>query len=106
MANVGKAIDEIRAVMRIDWYMPASYRFILQSYPSAIPRGSEIRVSESDKVSRTSVDGCPFYNTDATWARDSVVNQIARLTITGPSERGTGPRVIAVFMAWAWPRPR
>jgi lysophospholipase L1-like esterase len=77
MANVGKAIDEIRAVMQIDGYKPASYRFILQSYPSAIPRGSEIRVPEINKVSRTSVDGCPFYNTDATWARDSVVNQIA-----------------------------
>jgi lysophospholipase L1-like esterase len=77
MANVGKAIDEVRAAMKSARYKPGDYRFILQSYPSAIPRGSEIRVPESDRNARTNVDGCPVYDSDATWARDSVVNQIA-----------------------------
>lgn len=77
MANVGKAIDEVRAAMRSAHYRPGDYRFILQSYPSAIPRGSEIRVPESDRNARTNIDGCPVYDSDATWARDSVVNQIA-----------------------------
>ena len=77
MANVGKAIDEVRAVLTADGYSPTSYRFILQSYPSAMPRGSEIRVPEIDHNARTNIDGCPFYNSDATWARDSVVTQIA-----------------------------
>lgn len=77
MAKVGKAIDEIRAVMQADGYLASSYRFVLQSYPSAVPRSSEIRVPELNKVARTSLDGCPIYNTDADWARDSVVNQIS-----------------------------
>ena len=77
MANVGKAIDEIRATLQSDGYSRSDYRFILQSYPSAIPRGSEICVPEIDHNARTNIDGCPVYNSDATWARDSVVNQIA-----------------------------
>jgi len=77
MANVGKAIDEIRTVMRDAGYLSSSYRLVLQSYPSAIPRASEIRVPEIDRVSRTSVDGCPVYDSDANWARDSVVDQIS-----------------------------
>jgi lysophospholipase L1-like esterase len=77
MANVGKAIDEIRAAMQSAGYPPSAYRFVLQSYPSALPRGSEIRVPEIDHNARTNIDGCPVYNSDATWARDSVVSQIA-----------------------------
>ncbi len=77
MANVGKAIDEVHAVMAADGYKTGSYTFVLQSYPSAIPRGPEIRVPEVNKAARESVDGCPIYDSDATWARDSVVSQIA-----------------------------
>ncbi len=77
MANVGKAVDEIRAVMESAGYRQSAYRFVLQSYPSAIPRGSEIRVPEIDHNARTNIDGCPVYNSDATWARDSVVSQIS-----------------------------
>jgi hypothetical protein len=76
-AGVGKAIDEIRAVMTADGYPAGSYRFVLQSYPSAIPRGSEIRVPEADRNARTNIDGCPVYDSDATWARDHVVSQIS-----------------------------
>ena len=77
MANVGKAIDEIRATMQGAGYRQSAYRFVLQSYPSAIPRGPEIRVPELDHNARTNVDGCPVYDSDATWARDSVVSQIS-----------------------------
>ncbi|MDQ6744481.1 MAG: GDSL-type esterase/lipase family protein [Actinomycetota bacterium] len=77
MANVGKAIDEIRAVMQSAGYSRSAYRMVLQSYPSALPRGSEIRVPEIDHNARTNIDGCPVYNSDATWARDSVVSQIS-----------------------------
>ena len=76
-AGVAKAIDEIRATMRSAGYRRSSYRLILQSYPSAIARGSEIRVPELDRNRRINVDGCPVYDSDATWARDSVVNQIS-----------------------------
>ncbi|MFJ8085799.1 GDSL-type esterase/lipase family protein [Streptomyces sp. NPDC096205] len=76
MANVGKSIDEVRAVMGAAGYGSSSYRIILQSYPSPIPRAAENRYSESG-WSRVSTGGCPFWNKDSDWARDSLVPQIA-----------------------------
>lgn len=87
-ANVAKAIDEIRATMRSAGYRRSSYRLILQSYPSAIPRGREIRVPEIDRNRRINVDGCPVYDSDATWARDSVVQQISNSLRTVAADKG------------------
>ncbi|MEU7026344.1 GDSL-type esterase/lipase family protein [Streptomyces sp. NPDC046275] len=76
MANVGKAVDEIRAVMSGAGYGASDYRIVLQSYPSPIPRAAENRYSESG-WSRTNTGGCPFWDLDSNWARDSLVPQIA-----------------------------
>ncbi|MFI8826151.1 GDSL-type esterase/lipase family protein [Streptomyces sp. NPDC053431] len=76
MANVGKAIDEIRTVMTGAGYAASDYRIVLQSYPSPIPRAAENRYVESG-WSRTNTGGCPFWNLDSDWARDSLVPQIA-----------------------------
>ncbi|MFD7032296.1 hypothetical protein ACFWAR_30130 [Streptomyces sp. NPDC059917] len=76
MAKVGKSVDEIRAVMRTAGYADSSYRIVLQSYPSPIPRGAENRYTQSD-WSRLNTGGCPFWNKDSDWARDSLVPQIA-----------------------------
>ena len=75
MAGVATAIDEIHAVMAAAG-QPDGYRVVLQSYPSPIPRASEFRYSESG-WDRTLVGGCPFWDVDATWARDSLVPQIS-----------------------------
>ncbi|MER5931075.1 GDSL-type esterase/lipase family protein [Streptomyces sp. NPDC002054] len=76
MAKVGKSLDEIRTVMRNAGYADSSYRIVLQSYPSPIPRGAENRHPQSD-WSRYNTGGCPFWNRDSDWARDSLVPQIA-----------------------------
>ncbi|RKE17759.1 GDSL-type esterase/lipase family protein [Streptomyces sp. TLI_171] len=76
MSGVGKSVDEIRAVMSAAGYGSGDYRIVLQSYPSPIPRSSENRYPESG-WSRTNTGGCPFWNLDADWARDSLVPQIA-----------------------------
>lgn len=76
MGKVGKSVDEIRAVMRAAGYADSSYRIVLQSYPSPIPRGAENRYTQSD-WSRLNTGGCPFWNRDSDWARDSLVPQIA-----------------------------
>lgn len=57
MAGVGKSVDEIRAVMRGAGYTDSSYRIVLQSYPSPIPRGAENRYTQSD-WSRLNTGGC------------------------------------------------
>ncbi|MGW2373087.1 MULTISPECIES: GDSL-type esterase/lipase family protein [Kitasatospora] len=76
MAGVGKAIDEIRAVMSDAGYAQSDYRLVLQSYPSPIPRSAEMRYPESG-WSRSNTGGCPFWDADADWARDSMVPQIS-----------------------------
>lgn len=77
MAGVGKSIDEIRAVMSNAGYAKGDYRLVLQSYPSPIPRGSEMRYPESGWT-RSNTGGCPFWDGDADWARDSMVPQISK----------------------------
>ncbi|MGW6914591.1 GDSL-type esterase/lipase family protein [Kitasatospora sp. NPDC054939] len=77
MAGVRKAIDEVRAVMAAAGYGSGDYRFVLQSYPSPIPRAGEMRYPESG-WSRADTGGCPFWNADATWARDTLVPRISR----------------------------
>ncbi|WP_370082191.1 GDSL-type esterase/lipase family protein [Streptacidiphilus sp. MAP12-16] len=76
MANVGKSIDEIRAAMSADGYAASDYRIVLQSYPSPIPRSAENRYPESG-WSRTDNGGCPFWNADSDWARDTLVPEIS-----------------------------
>jgi hypothetical protein len=76
MVGVAKAIDEIRATLAADGYTPSMYRIVLQSYPSAIPRSAENRYPELGPQ-RSLIGGCPFYNTDSDWARDSVGPEIA-----------------------------
>jgi len=74
--GVGKAIDEVRAVMADAGYQRSDYRFILQSYGSPVPRASEARYGELDPQ-RASTGGCPFYDADLDWARSSLVSQIS-----------------------------
>jgi lysophospholipase L1-like esterase len=76
MNNVRKAIDEIRAVMSQAGYSTSQYRLVLRSYPSPIPRAAENRYPETG-WSRLDSGGCPFWNSDSNWARDSLTDQIA-----------------------------
>lgn len=76
MAGVDASIAAIRGSMNAAGYVDADYRLVVVSYPSPIPRGAEIRYSESG-WSRLTDGGCPFWNADATWARDILVPQIA-----------------------------
>ncbi|MFE0648363.1 GDSL-type esterase/lipase family protein [Streptomyces sp. NPDC059534] len=76
MADVGASVDEIRAVMTTAGYASSDYRIVLQSYPSPIPRAADNRYGESGWA-RTNTGGCPFWNADSDWARDSLVPQLA-----------------------------
>jgi hypothetical protein len=74
--GVAKAIREVRAVMAAAGYRASDWRFIVQSYGSPVPRANEARYSEIDPQ-RESTGGCPFYDADLNWARDSLVKQIS-----------------------------
>ncbi|WP_051110555.1 GDSL-type esterase/lipase family protein [Longispora albida] len=75
-ANVGKAIDEVRAALASAGQAPGSYRFVLQSYPSPLSRGADNRYREYGWT-RTSTGGCPFWNGDLDWARDRLTGQLS-----------------------------
>ncbi|MFI1937208.1 GDSL-type esterase/lipase family protein [Streptomyces purpureus] len=89
MAGVGKAVDEIRAVMSAAGQAPSSYRIVLQSYPSPLPRGAENRYSESG-WDRVTTGGCPFWDGDSDWARDQLVPQLADRLRGVATAKGTG----------------
>ncbi len=76
MAGVSKAVDEIRAALSSSGQEPGSYRLVLQSYPSPIPRGDDNRYAEF-AGGRAGVGGCPFTNSDSDWARGALVPQIS-----------------------------
>lgn len=87
MAGVGKSIDEIRSVMSADGYTASSYRIVLQSYPSPIPRGAENRYDENG-WDRVDTGGCPFWNSDSDWARDTMVPEVAAQLAAVAAGRG------------------
>jgi hypothetical protein len=73
---VAKAIKSIVTTMEQAGYGPDRYRITLQSAPSPLPRASEMRYPEST-WERLKVGGCPFWDADADWARNSLVGQIS-----------------------------
>jgi len=87
IADVGKAIDEIRAVMGEAGYAKSDYRLIVQTYPSVAPRAAENRYPELPTGERTA-NGCPFYNQDSDWARDRAAPQIGAVAKAAASSRG------------------
>ncbi|MFB7664330.1 GDSL-type esterase/lipase family protein [Kitasatospora sp. NPDC056138] len=87
MAGVAKSIDEIRAVMSAAGYAQGDYRLVLQSYPSPIPRSSEMRYPESGWT-RANTGGCPFWDTDADWARDSMTAQVSSALARVAADKG------------------
>ena len=74
--KIEKAVDEVRAVLSAAGHPAGSYRFVLQSYPSPIPRGAENAYPET-YAGRAGQGGCPVYNDDSTWARDTLVPEIS-----------------------------
>jgi hypothetical protein len=87
MAGVGGAIDEIRAALAVAGHQPGDYRLVLVSYPSPVPSGDEFRYRQGS-WSRTVVGGCPFWNSDASWARDSFVPQLSANLAAVAASRG------------------
>ncbi|GAA0330657.1 hypothetical protein GCM10010319_03300 [Streptomyces blastmyceticus] len=69
--KVGQALKDVRKGLEDLGYEEADYRLVVQSYPAPIPPGSEYRYPE--KYVRYTSGGCPFYDTDSDWARDTVV---------------------------------
>lgn len=84
--KVEAVLAAIRATMTADGYQNSDYRLVLQSYPSPFPDGDHIRYPET--YTRLTVGGCPIYNSDATWAHDVVVAEIAAMLKQAATAQG------------------
>ena len=74
--KVRAALASVRRAMASAGYRDADYRLVLQSYPSPLPAGGDYRYPQ-DGYTRYLTGGCPFFNSDSSWARNSVVPRIA-----------------------------
>ena len=70
-----KAVDEVRAVMSAAGYSTSQYKFLIQGYASPVPVGANIRYPQSS-WDRLTVGGCPFYDVDANWAKNTATPTI------------------------------
>ncbi len=70
-----KSVDEIRAVMTAAGYATSQYKLIMQGYASPVPVGANIRYPQSS-WDRLTVGGCPFYDVDANWAKNTATPTI------------------------------
>ena len=68
-----KSIDEVRAVMAAAGYSPSQWRFVIAGYASPIPAAKDVRYSGSDKWN---LGGCPFYDADFDWAKNTATPYI------------------------------
>ncbi|HST85132.1 MAG TPA: hypothetical protein VLL08_25560, partial [Kineosporiaceae bacterium] len=66
-AAVTATLADVRATMATAGYKPEEYRLVLQSYPSFAPSKSRYVGTAADDRAKTG--GCPFLDTDVSWAR-------------------------------------
>lgn len=74
-AKVEEVLEAIQGTMSDAGYQDSDYRLVLQTYPSPIPRGADNRYPETN--ARLYTGGCPFYNDDSDWARDTLIPALA-----------------------------
>jgi hypothetical protein len=86
-ANVRGALLNVAQAMSNAGYGTSDYTILAQTYWSPLPRGAQIRYSESG-WSRQNIDGCGVWNRDANWANDTVV--VAMNSTTKNAAAGSG----------------
>jgi lysophospholipase L1-like esterase len=69
MPKVGRALDDVRTVMRAAGYADSSWQAVLASYWSPVPRPP---IRYSGYFSKL-WNGCPLYNADMEWGHDVAV---------------------------------
>ncbi len=75
-SKVTQSLKDIQNTMHQAGYDPGDYRLVVQNYPQPLPPGDAYRYPET--YERYSQGGCPFYDTDTDWARDTLVTGMSR----------------------------
>ncbi|WP_405584489.1 beta-propeller fold lactonase family protein [Streptomyces sp. NBC_01190] len=76
--GIAAAIAKVRSVMGAAGYANGDYRLVIQSYPSPLPDGDDLRYPATYN-GRALNGGCPVFDSDATWVRGDVVPLIGNV---------------------------
>jgi hypothetical protein len=90
--EVAGAIANVATAMKNAGHQPGDYTIIIQTYWSPLPRGADIRYSESG-YTRQTTGGCGFWNRDADWANDTAVVAMNRSLTEGAARAAARPDV-------------
>lgn len=80
-----KSVDEIRAVMAQAGYAPSQWKLVIAGYSSPVPATADVRYSGADKWNK---GGCPFYDNDFNWAKNTATPTIVNAMKTVAAEKG------------------
>lgn len=86
LPRVRRVVRNLQAAMTRAGYAAGSYRFVLQSYSSPVPPGTQNRYPET--YARYTQGGCPVYNDDSDWVNNSVVPRISDMLRQVAARRG------------------
>jgi hypothetical protein len=85
--NIKNALLNVRQAMLNAGYADSSWSLIVQTYSSPLPRGAQIRYSQSG-YTRQSTGGCGVWNADADWANDTAVTKMNQAVTNGAAQTG------------------
>ncbi len=91
--EVAGAIGNVVQAMTAAGYEDNEYTLIIQTYWSPLPRGADIRYSESG-YTRQTTGGCGFWNRDADWANDTAVAAMNKSLVDGVQRAGVTNYVV------------
>lgn len=80
-AKIATALTNVRTAMRNAGHADSAWRLLVQTYPSPLAEGSNIRYKQSG-YTRQSVGGCGFWDADADWANRTAMPTI-NAAVTG-----------------------
>jgi hypothetical protein len=73
--SVRNAFRNVKTAMKNAGYSPTQYTLLAQTYSAPLPTSSGFRYGETG-FTRQTIGGCGVWNSDANWARNTVVNTL------------------------------
>jgi lysophospholipase L1-like esterase len=73
--SVRNAFSNVKTAMKNAGYLPSQYKLLAQTYSAPLPTSSGFRYGETG-FTRQTIGGCGVWNSDANWARNTVVNTL------------------------------
>ena len=86
-SEVAGALQNVAQAMTNAGYTAGDYDIIVQTYWSPLPKGGDIRYSESG-WSRQNTGGCGVWNRDADWANNTAVIKMNQALTNGLAQSG------------------